>query len=93
MKRLASIVLGGLLVASLPALAQSNASKNPNSADKQWLTAVKKMVVEGQSTVSTPSEERVTLLKDWATKEGYSAKVTKTEKGFRVSLAKSLAKN
>jgi hypothetical protein len=51
------------------------------------------MVGEGKKEVSTSSEARVTLVKNWAVQKGYAADVTKTEQGFKVSFSKGLAKN
>ena len=85
MKKLATLLLGCLLTVGYAALAE------PSEADQKWLDAVKKMVVSGQSTVSTPSEGRATLLKDWAGKEGYSVQTTKTETGYRLEVSKHLA--
>ncbi len=67
----------------------------PNSSSKsneKWLAAVEKMVTEGKTKVSTPSKDRVTLLEKWAEKNGYTAKVTKTEVGYQIHLSKNLAK-
>ena len=62
-------------------------------ADKKWLEAVEKMVTAGQTKVSTPSETRVNLLKEWAEKKGYAANSSKTGNGYQIELSKSVAKN
>jgi hypothetical protein len=62
-------------------------------ADQKWLEAVKTMVINGEAMISTPSQERVDLLKEWAAKNGYSVQVTKTERGFRLDVSRRLAKN
>jgi len=80
---LSSLVLGVCLTASA----------EPNQADQKWLGEVQKMVTKGESKVSTPSEERVNLLKTWDKEHGYTVKVTKTEAGYKVELVKHLAKN
>jgi hypothetical protein len=48
-------------------------------------------VAKGDTKVSTRSQDRVKLLKDWAAKKGFSVEVTQTEAGFRLVLSKSLA--
>lgn len=85
MKKLTALTLGGLLTVSL-ALAGE-----PNAADQKWLSVVEKKVVEGQTQVSTPALERVTLAKEWAAKNGYAVQVTKTETSFQVNFSKNLA--
>lgn len=62
-----------------------------SQADQKWLTAIEKKVSQGDTKISTPSEDRVNLLKDWAGKNGYSTTVTKLDSGYRVELSKSLA--
>ena len=76
-----------MLTCTLTAMAE------PSQADQKWLGAVEKMVAKGESTVSTPSQDRVKLVQDWAAKRGYSAQVTKTDAGYRIVLTKSLAQN
>jgi hypothetical protein len=87
MKKISKLLMGCLLVCSLTVVAESNQS------DQKWLDAVQKMVAKGATEVSTPSQDRAKLLKEWAGKRGYSVEVTKTEAGFRVVVSKSLAKN
>jgi len=67
------------------------ASAEPTPADQKWLEVVEKMVAKGEQTVSTPSEERVNLLKTWGTEKGYTVKVTKTDTGYRIEVSKELA--
>jgi hypothetical protein len=87
MKKFVAIVASCVLLASYSALAE------PSAADQKWLTAVQKMAENGQTKISTPSPERLKLVKDWATQQGYQAEVTKTDTGFSVELQKHLAKN
>jgi len=87
MRKLVVITAMGLLVACYCSLAESS------PADQKWLTIVQKMVEEGQTKVSTPSEERVKLLKEWAAKQGLSVEVTKTDAGFSIGIHKQVAKN
>ncbi len=86
MKRIIAIVSVGLLTLSGALAAE------PSQSDQKWLTAIEKKVAQGDSKISTPSEERVNLLKDWAGKNGYSTTVTKSEGSYRVDLSKTLAK-
>ena len=87
MKKL-SVLLLGMVLLSGAAFAET-----VSDADKKWLTVVEKMVGEGKSTVSTTTDERVKLAKNWATKKGYSTEVAKTEKGFKLTFSKALAQN
>ena len=80
MKKITALFLGLLLSASCAFAVE------PSSADQKWLQVVEKMVLKGQNTVSTQNEGRVSLLKDWASKNGYSTKVTKTGPGFAIEL-------
>ncbi len=82
MKKLVILVLGCLLVSSAAFAGEAT------GADQKWLAAVEKMVAEGKTTVSTPKEERVKLLKDWAAKNGYSVTLIQNDQGFSVQLAK-----
>lgn len=72
--------------------ATSLAVAETKEADKKWLDVVQKMVTEGKTQISTPSQERVDLLKEWGRKQGYSVTVNKTEAGFRLELTKLVAK-
>lgn len=58
------------------------------TADQKWLEVVQHMVSEGQSVVSTSSEARLTLLKDWSKKNGFAANVTKEQAGYRIEITK-----
>lgn len=69
------------------------ASAEPTAADQKWLEAVQKMVAAGQTKISTPNQERVTLLKNWAGGQGYSVEVVKTDAGYRIELTKHLARD
>jgi hypothetical protein len=59
----------------------------PGPADQKWLQAVQKMVTKGETKVTTPNEERVSLVKDWAEKNGYAVKVSKTGNSFTIEFA------
>jgi hypothetical protein len=87
MKKITIIAIGCLLTLNL-ALAG-----DPSPADQKWLGAVEKMVSEGQTKISTPSEDRKNLLQEWADKHSYSATVTKNDSGYQIELSKGLAKN
>jgi hypothetical protein len=80
MKKLTAILLGCSLTVFAALAAE------PSAADQKWLETVEKMVTGGEKRVSTPSEERVNLLKEWGTKKGYALKVTKTERGYSVEV-------
>ena len=88
MKRVVVLSLSNLLLTFC-----LTASAEPSQADQRWLGEVQKMVAKGDNKVSTPSEERVSLLKAWGKEHGYSVKVTKTDAGFKIELTKQLAKN
>ena len=62
----------------------------PTEADQKWLEVAQKKAAEGQR-VSTPSETRVELLKEWASTKGYSVEVTKTEKSFQLDVSRAYA--
>jgi len=85
MKKAFALTAGCILFASLAFAGQ------PSAADQKWLEVVQKKVTEGQTKVSTPIEERVTLLKEWAGKHGYTVAVTQSERGFRLQLEKNVA--
>ncbi len=82
-----------LTIAGILLVACTMVAAEPSAADQKWLAAVQKMTETGQAKVSTPSEERVKLLKDWAGKNGFSVEVVKTESGFTIGLTRSMAKN
>jgi hypothetical protein len=83
--KLTALTLGGLLTLSLAFAGE------PSAADQKWLSVVEKKIVEGQTQVSTPALERVTLVKEWAGKNGYAVQVTKIENSFQIDLSKSIA--
>ena len=85
MKKLVVLLLGCLLTFNFAALGE------PKAADQKWLEAVQKMVAKGESKVSTPTEVRASLLKEWGSKNGYSVKVIKTETGYSLEVLKALA--
>jgi len=88
MKKLTVLSVGFLLAFNFLAVA------GPSEADQKWLQTVEKMVTKGETKVSTSSEDRVTLVKDWAEKKGYSVTVIKSEKAFRLELtSKDSSKN
>lgn len=87
MKKLSVLLLGIAL------LGGAAFAENVSEADQKWLSVVEKMVGEGKKEISTTSDARVTLVKNWAVKKGYSADVAKTEKGFTVTFGKGIAKN
>jgi hypothetical protein len=92
MSKVVAVVVGCLLVVG------SSAMGAPNAADQKWLDTVQKMVENGQARISTPSQERVDLLKKWAIEKGYTLEVVKFEAGYRIGLtktarSKSIAKN
>lgn len=87
MKKLIALSLVALFSATIALASPSN------EADQKWLNVVEKKIVAGETTISTPSETRVNLLKEWAVQKTYSVEVVKTEAGFRVELSKQLAKN
>lgn len=80
--KLSAVFLGCLLTSGFLALAE------PSEADQKWLKTVEQMVTKGDKKLSTPSESRVTLLKEWGKKNGYAIEVTKTEKGFVLAVSK-----
>jgi hypothetical protein len=86
MKKIVIIVLGCLLMLS-PSFAGE-----PTAADQKWLAAVEKIVSKGETRISTPSKDRVSLLKEWAGKNGYSVQVTESDGGYHLELSKHLAK-
>lgn len=81
MKKLPVFLLGALLTTTL-ALATE-----PTPADQKWLKAIENMVIKGEKKVTTSKEERVSLVKDWAGKNGYSVKVTKAGNCFSLEFA------
>src|SRR6478736_2470009 len=84
MKKLTAFTAAYILIANLALAGQ------PSEADQKWLAVVQKKIADGQTRISTPVEERVTLLKDWAGKNGYTVAVTESERGYRLALTKSV---
>ena len=55
-----------------------------SEADQKWSKVVEAKIVEGATTISTPSEARVKLAKELAQKHQRQCRVEKTDKGYRV---------
>lgn len=87
MKKFLSIAVGLLLAGNLLA-----ADTTTTAADQKWLSAAQKLVKTGR-TISTPSQVRLALVKEWAKKEGFTVAVTKTETSYQVQASRSLASN
>jgi hypothetical protein len=85
-KRIIAIACVGVFSLSLATAGE------PSQAEQKWLTVIEKKAGQGDTQVSTPSEERVNLLKEWAGKNNYSVTVRKSEGSYRMKLSKSLAK-
>jgi hypothetical protein len=85
MKKLTALTAACVLIAGLAFAGQ------PSEADQKWLEVVQKKVTEGQTRISTPIAERVSLLKDWADKNGYTVAVSQSENSYRLELAKNIA--
>jgi hypothetical protein len=85
MKKLTALALGCLLMVNFAAFGEVS------SVDQKWLEAVQNMVEKGEKKVTTSKESRVDLVKEWATKQGYSVKVTKVDGSFQVELSKHIA--
>lgn len=85
MKKLTALAAACILMTGLAFAGQTN------EADQKWLEVVQKKVTEGQTQVSTPIPERVTLLKEWAGKNGYAVAVTQSERGYRMDVSKNVA--
>lgn len=85
MKKLLALTSVCVLMTSLAIAAEKS------DADQKWLQAVEKKITSGDTKISTPTEARVTLLKEWAGSNGYTAQVTKKEQSFQVELSKSVA--
>jgi hypothetical protein len=81
------------LIACAVIAAEPNLADQKTAADQKWLTVVQKIAEKGETKISTPSEARVTLLKNWAAMNGYSVEVTKTEAGFKLDVTRNIAKN
>ncbi|MCG3146895.1 MAG: hypothetical protein PCFJNLEI_00330 [Verrucomicrobiae bacterium] len=74
-------------------LVGSSVMAEPSATDQKWLTIVQKMVAEGKTSISTPSEDRVKLAKDWAAQQGLAVEVTKKEASYAIEFQKKVAKN
>ena len=85
MKKTIVAIAGLIVIACNVVLADSSA------ADQKWLTAVQKMVEQGQTKVSTPMEERVKLIQDWAQKNNYTVAITKTDTSYRIDITRTVA--
>ena len=85
MKKL-SILCVGLALFSGAAFAGTS-----TEADQKWLTVIEKMVAQGKTQISTASEERVALVKNWAAHKGYGTEVRKTDQGYQIVFSKTLA--
>ena len=85
-KTFIAVALSTVLFASL-------AVAEPTEADQRWLKAVEQKVTAGDTNVTTPSQERVDLVKAWAQKNRYSVTVAKTDNGFRLTVSKNIAQN
>jgi hypothetical protein len=85
MKKNIAIVVGAMLLSNFPAQAE------PSAADKKWLEVVEKVIAKGETSIATTSEQRMTMLKDWAAKKGYAVLVGKNEVGYHVELFPKIA--
>lgn len=85
MKKLIALTTTLLLTASIAS------AESPTEGDQKWLQVVEKKITESQPRISTPSEARLALLKDWASTKGYTLNVTKSESNYRVEVTRSFA--
>jgi hypothetical protein len=85
MKKLSAMLLG------LTLLSGAAFAGNDNAADQKWLSVVSKMVEEGHNQISTPSETRLALVKNWAGSKGFETRVQKVNDGYVITLSKTLA--
>jgi hypothetical protein len=85
MKLLASFIAGVALIATTALAGEVN------PADQKWLETAGKMVTAGKTEISTPSEARATLLKEWSQRHGYSVNILKGDAGFKIQVSKSVA--
>ncbi|HSU52813.1 MAG TPA: hypothetical protein VLT36_01995 [Candidatus Dormibacteraeota bacterium] len=81
MKKLA-LLISSIVVSSLLASAE------PSETDQKWLKAVQTMVAKGETKVSTASEDRLNLFKEWANSNGYSLKIAKAENSFTIEVSR-----
>jgi hypothetical protein len=86
MKKIAALALGLFILSNYTVLAETS------EADQKWLSAVQTMVSEGKTKISTPSESRANLLKEWGTTKGYTVLMLKDAQGFTLDLRKTAAK-
>ena len=86
MKKTIVAIAGFILITCNVVLADS-------SADQKWLSAVQKMVEQGQTKVSTPNQDRVKLIQDWAPKHNYTVTVTKTDTSYQLDIVRTVAKD
>ena len=84
MKKSIALLMGLSLVVCFTAAAE------PSVADQKWLEVAQKIITKGETRISTPSQVRVTLLKEWAAKKGWAIEVTKTESGYRLERSRSI---
>ncbi len=84
MKKSIALLLGLSFVVCLTAVAE------PSAADQKWMAVAQKKIAKGETKISTPSQARVTLLKEWAAKKGWRIEVTKTESGYRLERSQSI---
>jgi hypothetical protein len=88
MKKVISALVGVCWIAGTVAIAA------PSESDQKWLDTVQKMVERGNNRVTTPSNERVNLVKDWSAKSGMTVKVTQAGSSYTMEITSSrLAKN
>ena len=87
MKKLIALTAGLFLSAGLAPAGQLC------EADQKWLEVVAKLIEKGNTTISTPIEERVEMLKEWAGKSGYSVEVASSCDCYRLEVSKPGAKN
>ena len=62
-----------------PAFAGEN-----SPADQKWAEVVEKIIAQGSTTISTPSEKRVEIAKQLAQKAGRKVEITKSDSGYRI---------
>lgn len=85
MKKIIALVCGCLLTAGVAMAAEAT------EADQKWLSAVTKMVEGGKTEISTPSEVRAGLLKEWASNKGFAVQVSQNNNSYKLELSKQLA--
>jgi len=85
MKKLTAFTLAFVLITGLALASQ------PSEADQKWLAVVQKKVATGETRISTPLESRVTLLKEWADKNGYTVAITVNQSNHRIEVTKNIA--